>query len=253
MKKIQKLVDVSLWTGNWPFIHHKYRDIKSLKEKIISQNIEKAFISPIEAILEEDPLRANRELLASLDDDLFSPVPVINLSYANWEEGVNLAINDKRVKMVKLLPNYHMYDFDENTIEKLVGITQKEGLLISLQLRIEDSRRQYPLMKIPVIDLDMIIKTISNFPEQVFIINNAYLGEAQDILGSLENTYCDISSLEFHDILTKLYDQFSLDRFLFASHMPFYYVEGNINKLVYCDLPDKEINKVAYANIEKLI
>lgn len=255
MHEINKLIDFSTWTGNWPFYNLRYREMNVLKNKLRSLNIIKAFISPIESILEQDPIRANIHLLKNINDDFFSPVIVVDMSYANWGEAVNMAINDKRVKMIKLLPNYHMYDFSEDNIASLIDITQKNNLLISVEMRVEDSRGQYSLMKVEDMDAQQIVKTISYFPGQIFIINNCYItDDIKGLVFSVENAYIDLSSLEHHNnILKHLRETIGLEKILFSSHCPFYYPEGNLYKLKYADLPIDEIEKVAFKNGEELL
>lgn len=256
MYNINKLIDFSAWTGNWPFVYLRNSTLDSLKSRLEAQKIFKAFVSPIETILERDPMRANKKLLSDLhdfNDDFFSPVPVIDLSYANWPEVAELAVKDKRVRMVKLIPSYHNYVLDVEKLKELVNITSKNKLIISLQMRIEDTRGQYPLMKIPDLDVLSVVKVLSNFPDQVFIINNLYYSEVPQVLHSLRNVYIDISSIEWQNVLHLLHDTFTLDRILFSSHCAFYYPEGNTFKLKYSDLDAAEIDKVAFKNGEELL
>ena len=253
MKNIKNIIDFSSWTGNWPFAYLSLNDLESLKSKLQSQNIVKAFVAPIEGILERDPMRANKKLLEDLKDDFFSPVPIIDLSFANWEEIVELSLKDGRVKILKLLPNYHMYQLSEEILSKLVNLTLKNKLLISIQFRVEDTRGQHPLMKIEELNALHTARILSYFPEQTFILNNLYLGEIAPLLHSLENVYVDISGLETQNVLRNLNKTFTLDKFLFSSHSCFYYPEGNIYKLNYSDLQNEEIEKVAYKNGEALL
>ncbi|HOJ10499.1 MAG TPA: hypothetical protein PK733_07895 [Clostridiales bacterium] len=253
MYNINKIIDFSTWTGNWPFIHLKNSGLDDLKKKLKSQNVIKAFVSPIESILERDPMRADKQLLQDIKDDFFSPVPVVDLSYANWEKVVELAIQDKRVKMIKLIPNYHIYELSEEKLEKLVNLTMYNKLIIAIQMRIEDTRGQYPLMKIPDVDMLSTIRALSNFPQQAFILNNVYWGEVAPALHSTSNVYIDISSVECPNVLHTIRDAYSLDKILFSSHSAFYYPEGNVFKLNYSDLDVSEIEKVAYRNGEILL
>jgi predicted TIM-barrel fold metal-dependent hydrolase len=248
MNDIKQIIDFSTWTGNWPFIDLRYKEIENLRNKLESVNVSKAFIAPIEGILEQDPLRANKYLLEIVGDDFFSPVLIVDMSYANWEEIVDLAIQDGRVKMLKLLPNYHMYEFTEDNIAPLIGKIQNKSMLISIQMRVEDRRGQYPLMKVEDVDAQQVVKTISYFPEQTFILSNCYIGEINEVLYSVDNAYVDISSIETNNVLKSFKKNFGLDRMLFSSHCPFYYPEGNLNKLKYADIPIEEIEKVAYKN-----
>jgi uncharacterized protein len=252
MKEIGKLVDMSTWTGNWPFIHLRYGDMYVLKEKLKSINVVRAFIAPIEGILEQDPMRADRELLKKVKDSFFSPVPVIDLSYGNWQECMELALEDERVGMVKLLPNYHMYRLYEKDVAGLVRLAQQRNIVISIQMKIEDPRAQHPLMKAENVNYNDVIKTLSAFPEQIFILNNVLMSDLKMLMESLPNIYVDISCLEQQDILANLYKEYSLNRFLFSSHCPFFFPEGNLYKLKYADVDINEIVKVAYKNAERI-
>jgi predicted TIM-barrel fold metal-dependent hydrolase len=253
MKEITKIVDFSTWTGHWPFMQLKYNRLDQLKNKLQSLHVVKAFVSPIEAVLEQDMLRANKQLLADVQDDFFSPVLIVDLSYANWEDIMEMAVLDGRVKMVKLLPNYHMYELTEQRIEKLVQLTTQHDMLISIQMRVEDKRGQYPLLKVNDIDVYKAVKTASYFPDQTFILNNLYAHEVSEVLYSVDNVYVDISSLEKVDTLQMLKERFTLNKILFSSHSPYYFAEGNICKLRYTDVSDEDVRQVAYTNAEKLL
>lgn len=103
-------------------------------------------------------------------------------------------------------------------------------------------------MKVPDMDIANIVKVLSNYPEQIFILNNIYISEVCEAIYSLENTYVDIASIEKQDVLKFLNNSFGLDRFLFASHSPFYFVEGNLFKLKYSGLDEDDANKVTFEN-----
>ena len=252
MREVKNIIDVSVWTGNWPFIHLRYKDVPVLENKLKSMNISKAYIAPIEGILEQDPMRANKALLSAITGSYFSPVPVIDLSYANWQECMAVAMGDGRVKMVKLIPNYHQYKLYEQDMECLVKMAQSRRLVISIQAKVEDPRAQYELMKVPNVNWNDVVKTLSSFPEQTFILHCLTMGDLPNYLDSLDNVYTDIASVETQDVLSVLANRYPLDKFLFASHCPFYFPEGNVNKLKYTDLDQGELDKIAFKNAERI-
>jgi len=253
MKEINKIIDVSVWTGHWPFMHLRYGDINVLEDKLKSIRVIKAFIAPIEAILEQDPTRANLALLQKVSGDFFSPVPVIDLSYANWDECMDTVLYDPRVKMIKLIPNYHQYKMYEKDMDALVEMTRQKEIVISIQMKVEDPRAQYPLMKVANVNNSDVLQTLFSYPEQIFILHCLTMDSVPGFMTSLDNVYLDIACIERQDTLSVLQKTYSsLDKFLFASHCPFYFPEGNINKLKYSDLDINEIDKVAYKNAEKL-
>lgn len=253
MKAPSRVIDMSVWTGNWPFTSQRFTKLGPLKEKLKSLQVAKAFVAPTEAILEQDPLRANKALLSAVQDDFFSPVPVIDLSYANWDENVQFAVNDERVKMIKLLPNYHMYELDEKQLEQLVKMTEQHKLIISVQMRVEDMRGQHPLMLVKDVDVLKAVRTMAFYPEQRFMLSNLYIYEVPEALLPLDNVWVDISSMEEIDTVRELKRNDKFDKVLFSSHSPFYIPEAAVNKLKYTDERQEDVDAVAYANAMKLL
>lgn len=253
-KMLPKVIDVAAWTGNWPFLKLRYTELPALKAKLQSLGVQQALVAPIEAILEQDPMRANRDLLeATQGDAFFSPVLVVDLSYANWAEVVELAVQDGRVRMLKLLPNYHMYDISEAVLEPLVKLTQQHRLLISLQMRIEDKRGMYPLLDVDDLDIVRVVKVLSYFPEQLFVISNPVIAELAQVLNSVDNVYVELASLEHVDIIEHLKELYTLDRILFGSHAPFFIPEAVLTKLKYTDASLADVEQIAYGNAERLL
>lgn len=255
MHELSGLIDVSTWSGEWPFVHLRHRRLAALRDKLRSCGVVRAYVSPIEGILEQDPLRADRELMASsrdVDAEFFSPVPVVDLSYGNWPEALNLAASDERVHMVRVLPTYHLYAFDESTIAPLVEVTRRHGLVIAVQVRVEDARGMYPLMQVPDLDIIRAVKTMSAFPRQQFLLCNCYQRELGDVLPALENVYVDLASLEVQDVLQVLAHRYGLERLLFSTHCAFYYPEGNLNKLAYSTVSAAETAAVGHENARSL-
>lgn len=253
MHTLDKIIDFSVWTGAWPFHHLPYREIPPLKQKLQGLRVSRAFVAPLNAILEEDPQRADLELLKNIDDPFFSPAPVIDLSFANWRETLDRCTHDKRVRLIKLIPNYHNYHLHEDTIGQLIAALNGKNMIIGIQVRIEDTRGQHPLMLVHDVNAVLLAKVLSFFPEQKFILHNLYYSEIFQFHHFFQNVYFDLACLEYANVLKKLHGQYTLDRFLFSSHMPFYYPEGNINKLIYADVESELIEKVAYKNAEMLL
>jgi len=251
MHTIKKIIDCSVWTGEWPFHHLRYRETQPLRQKLQSLHVSRAFVAPLNAILEEDPKRADLELLKNIDDPFFSPVPVIDLSFANWRETLDQCLHDARVKTIKLIPNYHNYGLTEDILAPLIAALSRK-IIIGIQVRVVDTRGQHPLMLVHDVNVQNMAKVLSFFPEQKFILHNLFFGEVPEFHHFLPNVYFDLASLETQDILKKMHGQYTLDRFLFSSHAPFYYPEGNINKLVYADLEPGLMEKVAYKNAAML-
>ncbi|MFA6715710.1 MAG: hypothetical protein WC082_09440 [Victivallales bacterium] len=248
------LIDCSSWYGKWPFKDLRYSDLPTMENKLKSCGIKKVFISPLDAVFSQAAHDANDKLDELLGDNaFFSLVPVIDLMMPDWREAVDKAIAAENVKIIKLLPEYHLYELNEEKLEELVEKTSASGLVISVPFKIEDPRGQYPLLDIKGLDPVKTAKVLSYFRQQKFIINNAYWRDLNDIYYILENACFDIAMLEPVPPLKKIKEKYSLERFVFAANCPLFYPEGNLNKLKYAGLPQEDIDKVAFKNIEKLL
>ncbi|RKN74193.1 amidohydrolase family protein [Paenibacillus ginsengarvi] len=251
---LDAVIDFAVWTGNWPFLKLRYTELPALKVKLQSQHVQQAFVAPIDAILEQDPMRANKALLAATaGDDYFSPVLIADLSFANWEEVIELAVTDGHVRMIKLLPSYHMYEVDESVFEPLVRLTQQHRLLISFQMRVEDKRGMYPLLNVNDPDIVRVVKTLSYFPEQPFVLSNPVIGELVQVLNSVDNVYVELESLEHADVLLQLKQLYTLDRILYGSHAPFFIPEAALSKLKVTDATREDAEQVAFGNARRLL
>lgn len=250
-----KIIDCSVWHGQWPFCHLRYSDLDLMEKKLRSLNVEKAFISPFESVFAQDPHEGNFRMLDDIKGrPFFQPAPVIDLVLPSWKEHLEKLYSDFKIKMIKLIPNFHMYRLTEECLAELVEFTSPRNIIISIPVRIEDPRNQSPLLKEPMeIPIVVIAKALSFYPQQNFIVNNIYWGEINDLYYILKNTLFDIAMIEPVNPLKAIYDKYSADRFVFSSNSPLFYPEGNWNKLSYADMEKSEIEKIASGNIEKFI
>ena len=250
-----KIIDCSVWHGQWPFCHLRYSDLALMEQKLKSLNVEKAFISPLESVFAQDPHEGNFRMLEDIKGKpFFQPAPVIDLLLGNWKENLEKLYNDFKIKMIKIIPNFHMYDLTEESLAELVAFTSPRNIIIAIPMRMEDPRNQSPLLKEPMeLQTVVVAKALSFYPQQKFILNNIYWGEINDLYYILKNTLFDIAMIEPVNPLKAIKERYSVDRFVFSSNCPFFYPEGNWNKLSYSHIEKNEIEKIASSNIEKLI
>ena len=65
-----KIIDCSVWHGQWPFCHLRYSDLALMEKKLKSLNVEKAFISPLESVFAQDPHEGNFRMLEDIKDKI---------------------------------------------------------------------------------------------------------------------------------------------------------------------------------------
>jgi uncharacterized protein len=255
MNEITRLVDVSVWQGAWPFQHLRYADLSLMEARLIKLGVGRAYIAPLGAVFEQSPHDANARMMAALAGrTLFSPMPVLHLGLADWREELRRAAEVWGARMVRILPEHHVYDLTEKVLEALVAETTGQGMTVSVPLRLEDPRGQYPLLKIKGLDAVRVAKVLSRFPEQPFIINNAYYPQEIDLFhAALEHVRFDIAMVRPVDPVGSLVRRYSARRFLFASHCPLFYPEGNVQKIRCADVAQADADAIAFGNAERLL
>ncbi|OGV36379.1 MAG: hypothetical protein A2020_02575 [Lentisphaerae bacterium GWF2_45_14] len=250
-----KIIDCSVWHGQWFLYDLRYSDLVLMEKKLRALNVQNAFISPLESVFAQDPHEGNFKMLEDIKDrPFFQPAPVIDLLLANWKENIEKLYNDLKIKMIRLIPNFHTYELTEESLEELVQFTAPRNIIIAIPMRMEDSRGQSPLLKEPMeLPIAGVAKALSFYPQQKFILNNVYWHEVNDLYHILGNTLFDIAMMEPVNPLKAIKEKYSIERFVFSSNCPFFYPEGNWNKLSYSDISEEDILKIASENIEKLI
>lgn len=246
------VIDCSVWSGNWPFLDLPLANQLLLRQRLEGLGVERALISPTRAILDQDTHGQSRRFLEQFGDDgFFVPVPVLNPRLDDWQEALDFFQQDSRVKVIRLIPNYHLYTPDSLVLGPLIRRLSRR-IVLAVQMRVEDERGRFPPLQIHDVEALPLARCCSEFPDQPFLIHNAYLRDVPELMLSAGNTWLDIASLEVQDILTVLQERYGLERFVYASHAPFYYPEGNIAKLR-ADLPETEISAVARGNAARLL
>jgi predicted TIM-barrel fold metal-dependent hydrolase len=226
-----------------------------MEKKMSSYNFQRAFVSPLESALAQDPHESNFKMFDAVDEKpFFMPAPVIDPLLANWKENLESLYDSHKMKMIRLFPKFHMYELSRELLGGIVEFTSSRNIIISIPLRLEDPRNQSPLFKEPMELASIeVANVLSCFPEQKFIINNVYWGEVLDMFYILDNALFDIAMIEPVNPLRAIKEHYSVDKFVFSSNCPLCYPEGNLNKLLYSDLEKEEIEKIAFRNIEELI
>lgn len=253
MHDVRNLIDVSTWCDEWPFLKLRWTRPEELEPKLKTLGIGRAFIGSIRTVFEQNPYRANCDLLENVHGEFFSPVIVVDPSYATWRRSFELAARDSRVRMIKLLPNYHGYDLRPEVLQPIVAAASTCRFAIGIQIRLEDQRGAYPRLTVPDLEVDRVVWAISAFPDQPFILHNLFIRELPAALHIGDNVYADLASVELHNTLCAVDRRVGLDRILFATHAPFYYPGANVCKLRYADLASRKVHQVGYANADALL
>lgn len=241
-------IDVNVNYGFWPFQKFYENSLKKLSNHLNKEEISLGLVSPLEAVFSPDPDVCNRELAGKLKKyKNLLPVAVVNPEIKNWKE----ILERENYKAIKIFPGYHSFSLaDPETID-LIGEINKRKIPLMVQMRMEDERSQYPLLKLKGVEISEIKNLSLKFPQVPVIVLNPYFNEAVE-LAKNPNVYVDISFVENFDTLAALLEKIPAENVLFGSHTPFLYTRAAIMKLKCSNISKKDYDRIAYKNASEI-
>jgi len=243
------IIDVNTSFGHWPFQKFDVNSTQALAKHLNLAGITKALISSIDAILYPDPSVCDVELFKMVKaTPTLIPVPTINPGLANWRK----TLETDSLKAVKIIPNYHNYQLTDPAVAQLMQVLAERKIPLMIQMRVDDERNQYPLMKIFGVNCQAVIQLANAFREVPIVCLCAYLGEAVELVQKTKNVSVDISFIETFQTLPALLRKIPPEKILFGSHTPFLYTDSAVMKLKAAHLAAKLCRTIASANAIRL-
>ena len=248
-------IDVNCWSGFWPFQIDPVLSPAGLARQLATEGISRAYVSASEGILCPDPHLPSRRLLSRLKSQpSLVPVPILDPSLGNWRGCLGACDAAGHGRVVKIVPNYHRYELDSPCVDDLVStLTARPARVLMVQMRVEDERQHYPLMKVPGVSAEGVIALARKYPSLRIICLCPYLREAAQLVGGTENVYVDTAFIEFTDTIRHALRQIPAGRLLFGSQTPFLYTRANTMKLEASGAPKRALNAIASGNAQRLL
>lgn len=247
------IIDVNVSFGHWPFQKFPHSTVRGLDRELMKEGISKSLISSLDAVLYPDPDWGNEILLPSLTSyPSLIPVGVINPSLSDWKETLERGIR-WGARAIKIFPNYHNYSLSSPVIDGLMDELARTRVPLMVQMRLEDERNQYPLLKISGVEPKEIIKLASHFPEIPILVLCPYFKEAIDLVKNSANIYVDISFVEILNTVSALLEKIPATKVLFGSHTPFLYTRSAIMKVKAAEISQEDLEAITCGNAQRLI
>jgi len=253
------LIDVNVSFGNWPFQTFLQDSVVKLSKHLKSEGISLALVSSIETALYPDPDIYNKSLFKKLKPySNLIPVTVINPALSDWKERYEEYINSWKVRAIKIFPNYHNYSLSSKFVDDFMNeLFKRKNTVLIVQMRLEDERNQYPLLKVAEVDYKKIIKLANRFPGILIICLCSHFREAIFLVKETKNIYVDISFIETLNTVfktnTALLKEIPASRILFGSHTPFLYTRSAVMKIKSAEIFKKDLNAITFNNTRRLL
>jgi predicted TIM-barrel fold metal-dependent hydrolase len=273
VKPIVPVFDVNCGCGAWPFRPTLPADACSLEELLRAEGVTRACAYPLEAYLWPDPQEANELRLPQLArSSFFVPSAALNPTLRGWRKGYLRCRGEWGVPMVRLLPNYHLYELNHPSVDELAEQAASDGVVLGVHVRAEDKRMQNPIAKVPPVPIDDVVALARRHPGvRVVVFGFGRLWDKCDLVSPAmvkqlqlqpelaqrpalpENLWIELSFFEHESSFANALRLFPPERLLFGSHAPLFYPRANVAKIEYSEAPS-ELKAAAYgANAERLL
>ncbi len=216
------IIDVNTWTGPWSALVNVPHDAASVRASLREYGVERIFMAPLAAAWSANPHLCNAVVYEAANEyDDISPVPVIDPTLPTWREELEKAAGHRTVRMIKLLPGYGGYDLA--VADDLLAEADQAGLVVMVQIRIDDPRRHHPLAMVPDVPAGDVVEAAKRHPDLKLVIGGASAATLRDFAAQvrdLPGLYADTSQVDGVDGVKMLVDAGIGGKVLFGSHAP---------------------------------
>jgi predicted TIM-barrel fold metal-dependent hydrolase len=249
------MIDADVLAGHYPFrpFPHPSQDPHQIKDYLQVRGIQRACLSSLHAAFYADPQQGNAEVLPQIvGDAFFLPAGVINPSLPNWRNTLSRCVEEYGCRLVRLLPNYHLYSLADGFVTDFLAEANHRRLVVVIVKRLEDERMHHLLMKVPGVENSEIIALAQRYPHPLVVLS-AYLSEIKELAAAAPQLYFDIAFAETMNTMQRLTEGVLADRLLFSTHTPFFYPEAAIGKIEHWSVGAEQRQQVYSGTLAHLI
>jgi predicted TIM-barrel fold metal-dependent hydrolase len=238
-----------------------------------AEGVTRACAYPLEAYLWPDPQEANELRLPQLArSPFFVPSAVLNPTLPAWLKGYRRCREEWRVPVVRLMPNYHLYELTHAGVDALSEQAAADRVVLGVHIRTEDKRMQNPVAKVPPFSVDDVVALARRHPNlRVVVFGFGKLWEKYDLVPPAmvnqlqrrpeldrkadlpDNLWIELSFFEHESSFASALKIFPAARLLFGTHAPLFYPRANVLKIQNSEAPQRAKTAAFRTNAEKLL
>jgi hypothetical protein len=267
------MFDINCGCGAWPFRPTFPADAASLEAMLRAEGVTRACAYPLEAYLWPDPQEANELRLPQLArSSFFVPAAVLNPTLPEWLKGYRRCRQEWRVPLVRLMPNYHLYELTHPAVDALAVQAAADRVVLGVVVRAEDKRMQNPSAKVPPVLIDDVAALARRHPGlRVVAFGFGRLWDKSDLVspGMVKqldlspeldkqpdlpaNLWIELSFFEHESSFANALKLFPAERLLFGTNAPLFYPRANVLKILNSEAPKRAKTAAFRTNAEKLL
>lgn len=246
---MQKLIDINVSYGHWPFQALRRRSLAELGTHLRSEGIVQAFVAHLATVFLPDPEPSNLALIEEAANVRgIHPVPVVNPALPGWQQHLDDCRRRAELKAIKIYPTFHNYRLTSDLMSPLVAYVRNHNLRLLVSMRLEDERMRFFALDVLGLPLDDVVAFHKQYSDVPFVCLNAYLPEARRIGRETKLVGVDTSFTEWFFTMEELLKDVAPERLFFGSHSPFLYAKAGVMKLTQSRLDDESKTLIGAAN-----
>ena len=253
------LIDVNVNLGRWPGRRVACDEPARLVAKLRSRGITQAWAGSFEGLLHKDLGTVNARLAEACHRHgrgLLLPFGSINPAMPGWENDLRVCAETHHMRGIRLHPNYHGYSLDHPAFAQLLHHAAQRKLIVQIALVMEDERMMHPLLRVEPVNTAPLAELVQQTPGLRLILLNALRtlqGESLKKLLFAGDVWVEVSMLEGIGGIGALLEQLPVNRLLFGSHAPLFYVAAAELKLNESLLTPAQRHALRHGSAERLL
>ncbi|MBT3346086.1 MAG: amidohydrolase family protein [Gemmatimonadetes bacterium] len=250
-----RMIDVGAWTGDWNTLSVP-GDAATVRQSLMGCGVGQIHMASLRTVWGHNLHLGNEDAYAAADRfEEIQPVPLLDPTLATWPEELARAADREDVDIIRWLPSYSGFKLTDPCALACAAAVQEAGRVLSIQMRIEDERRQHALARVPDVPLADIIAFAHRHPSLRVIIGGAgwspILAAAKDILAG-EWIYAETSQMDGVDSMRLIVEAGLGARLLFATHAPLFMPLAGLARII-IDLESEPVEAILAGNARRML
>jgi predicted TIM-barrel fold metal-dependent hydrolase len=250
------MIDTNANLSRWPFRRLAGDDPADFVARMRKAGVTQAWVASFDGLLHRDVGGVNARLAADCKErgaGLLIPFGTVNPKLPDWQEDLRRCHEVYRMPGIRLHPNYHGYTLADPEFAEVLRRAAAAGMIVQLATQMEDERTQYPLMRIPRVNLAPLPEIVAAVPSLRLVVLNAARDPLRKKIAAAGNVYFDIAMVEGVGGVGVLASEVSPQRVVFGSHFPLFYFQSAALKIKEAGFSAAEEKTIVEDNARRLL
>jgi len=251
-------IDVNVHLSHWPFRRLPGDEPAELVSQPRRLGVQSAWAGSFDALLHRDLAGVNSRLVEDCrrhGKDFLVPFGTVNPLMPFWDDDYNRC-REMKMPGLRLYPAWHGYSLNHPEFVKLLRKAAGDGMIVQIDLRLEDERTQHPLVRLQPVAPAPLPEVVAAIPRLRLVLLNHFGILKPELLSktiAAGQVFVDIATVEGVGGIAKLLETVPAARVLFGSHFPFFYFEAAELKMKESNLEPAIEKAIRSENAKRLL